>query len=293
MKHHPIFDEIPGHTGHHRENVLLDYVGARFLAQWDGRHNIPANLDFRAPKPVFDEEYFEWVDLLESVRDCRGDRYVMMELGAGYGRWGVRAGVLARARGIRNIHLRFCEGEPKHAGLLKEALKLNDITDESILYENAMTYTGQPVPFMVSHRQHENSTWYGQGIGWHAGEGTGETYYGKQVFLNDAGYGHIYVSPITLEEMMADLEVIDLIDMDLQGAEREVIQHSMDALTRKVKRVHIGTHANDIEDKARAAFAAAGWRNVWDFGTQKINTTPYGEIRFVDGVQGWINPKLS
>lgn len=35
--------------------------------------------------PAFDEEYFEWIDLLEAVTEATGE-FTMIELGAGWGR---------------------------------------------------------------------------------------------------------------------------------------------------------------------------------------------------------------
>ena len=49
--------------------------------------------------PAFDEEYFEWVDVLESVAEAESS-IVMVELGAGYGRWLMRAAAAARRRGV-------------------------------------------------------------------------------------------------------------------------------------------------------------------------------------------------
>ena len=45
--------------------------------------------------PPFGEEYFEWIDLLESVVSARGT-YTFAELGAGFGRWSVRAAFAAQ-----------------------------------------------------------------------------------------------------------------------------------------------------------------------------------------------------
>ena len=43
------------------------------------------------PYPDFCEEYFEWIDVLESVL-AADQQFVMIELGAGYGRWLVQRG---------------------------------------------------------------------------------------------------------------------------------------------------------------------------------------------------------
>src|SRR5262245_42873848 len=66
-----------------------------------------------AVPPVIDEEYFEWIDMLEAVARSRG-RFVFVELGAGYGRWSARALEAAEKRGIVS-HATLVEAEPSHA----------------------------------------------------------------------------------------------------------------------------------------------------------------------------------
>src|SRR5271169_776412 len=46
--------------------------------------------------PPFDEEYFEWIDLFEAVASTKRE-FVMVELGAGYGKWIVRGAFVARS----------------------------------------------------------------------------------------------------------------------------------------------------------------------------------------------------
>ena len=70
------------------------------------------------PPPV-DGEYFEWIDVLESVALAR-DRYTMLELGAGYGRWAVRAAAAVRQRGISECHLVAVEADPVHFTWLQQ-----------------------------------------------------------------------------------------------------------------------------------------------------------------------------
>ena len=61
---------------------------------------------------------------------------------------------------------------------------------------------------------------------------------------------------------------------------------------RKVRRVHIGTHGSEIEDKLRWIFQSEGWTPQWDFPLQTRVETEFGPVLFNDGVQGWINPRL-
>lgn len=292
MDQHPVFSRFAPHTGARKSGVLLDFIGAEFLGAWDNQPNVQAIEEpWTPPPPEYNEEYFEWVDVLESVLAAE-ESYTMMELGAGYGRWGIRAGRAACKRGIRDIRLVFVEGEPKHATWLGEALTLNRLADRSTVHEKAIAYGEEIVPFVISHET--TNIGFGQCIGWE-GEGTEteRTYFGKPVRKTPAGYDQISVHPITFEEITAGIEFIDFVDMDLQRAELDVVQNSMDTLTAKVRRVHIGTHAPEIEEVLRTAFTDAGWQKVWDFGCQRINPTPFGDIPFVDGVQGWINSRFA
>jgi FkbM family methyltransferase len=276
MRHHPIFDTVEPYIGSRADGHTLDYVGAQFRCEWGALSHLPAISQFAVPRPVFDEEYFEFVDVLESVRDSN-EAYVMMELGAGFGRWGIRAGLAARRRGIRDVNLLFVEGLPKHVRWLNEALALNDLTSVSTVVPKAIAYTGGPVEFMIE-SENDGSDWFGQGIAFPGADGV--------------GYRTQLVESTTFEQIAAPYNRIDLVDMDLQKAERELVVNSMETLTAKVRRVHIGTHLPEIEAEIRVAFERAGWRKIWDFACGRENETPFGPIRFVDGVQGWINPHL-
>jgi chromosome segregation ATPase len=57
--------------------------------------------------------------------------------------------------------------------------------------------------------------------------------------------------------------------------------------------VHIGTHSHDIELDLRTLFRQNGWYKLNDYSCQSTETTPWGDIAFGDGVQTWINPRLS
>jgi len=63
----------------------------------------------------------------------------------------------------------------------------------------------------------------------------------------------------------------------------------IEPLSGQVKRVHVGTHSADIEDGLRQLFSSHGWKNVNDYRCLSVNQTPYGEIKFGDGVQTWVN----
>ena len=77
--------------------------------------------------PPVDEEYFEWLDLLESVVAAKGS-YTMIELGAGYGRWALRAAFAARQYNPKlRCHVIAVEAEPTVYGWLKEHFAHNGL----------------------------------------------------------------------------------------------------------------------------------------------------------------------
>jgi hypothetical protein len=62
-----------------------------------------------------------------------------------------------------------------------------------------------------------------------------------------------------LTEILAPLPRIDLVDMDIQGAELEVVSSTTRVLEEEVKRVHISTHLAAIEAALRDLFSSLGW----------------------------------
>src|SRR5262249_13225188 len=102
----------------------------------------------------------------------------------------------------------------------------------------------------------------------------------------------VHVRAVTLSSILRRLGVVDLIDLDVQGAEADVLESAADSLADKAKRVHIGTHSREIEDRCRVLFRALGWECRNDYGLREEADTPYGRIWFSDGVQTWLNPRL-
>lgn len=287
MEHHPIFERFTPYSGPSPAGEHLDFIGARFRGEWSGNRSIEGCDAITAALPTLNEEYFEWCDLLEAVDAAEG-AFTMVELGAGYGRWGIRGARAAQQRGLAT-RLIFVEAEPQHAAWIREALAINAIEGEVI--EAAIAYDGQPVPFAVNSATYNAENWYGQARVGDVGEETADSYFGRKLYRSGP-YGQIMAPAMTLEDVLADLDFVDLVDSDLQGAEREMILNSMPIINERVRRMHIGTHSDEIEEICRKAFTAAGWRNVWDFGLQADRDTPYGPSWFGDGVSSWINPRL-
>ncbi len=260
--------------------------------------------------PNFDEEYFEWIDLLEAVTSARG-RFSMIELGAGWGRWLVNA-VAALRQYNRDLpyELIGVEPEPTHFQYMKMHFMDNDIDPgRHQLIQAAVTDKGREVWFYIG----RPDQWYGQAIApepdfvpesfpqWIRKVGrlqwirkAGRLFMGR--FVNQGMIGNEQVKKVkavNLNELLETLDRVDLIDLDVQGAELIVLKAAAEQVDRKVKRVHIGTHGTEIEAGLRKLFSDLGWKGVHDYPLGSESVTPWGAIKFQDGVQSWINSKLA
>ncbi len=50
------------------------------------------------------------------------------------------------------------------------------------------------------------------------------------------------VRAVTLESLLRDEQTVDLIDIDVQGAEADVLEPAAEVLDEKVRRIFVGTH---------------------------------------------------
>ncbi len=230
--------------------------------------------------PDFNEEYFEWIDLIEAVLNS-SQRFTIMELGAGYGRWSVN-GALAATKLGKDYRIIAVEAEPQHFKWLQENIIDNGLDKNHCrLVEAAVNtfdgeikfYAGNPID------------WYGQRIFFANDPPISQADLNRGVHL-------IPVKCMTLSSLLKDKCVIDLIDIDVQGLELEVIQSAKKEISSQVKKIHIGTHSHELEEGLRNFFHELGWISTCDHGCQGKHKTEYGEINFVDGVQGWVNPNF-
>jgi hypothetical protein len=87
-------------------------------------------------------------------------------------------------------------------------------------------------------------------------------------------------------------EPTDFLDIDIQGAELDVVFSCIDALDEFVKLIHIGTHSAQVDARLSHIFHLHGWRPRRIFSCGAVNQTPYGTFQFIDGIQSWENPKF-
>ena len=300
-KHHPVFEGISPWSGKIPPGFLADFLGT--ITRYAFEENMPSPYKTRSNRatrpnlPQFGEEYFEWIDLLESVRQAK-KRYVFVELGAGYGLWTVRAAQAIKRLNPMPFHAVAVEAEPTHFEFLKQHFCDNglDLCDLRLVRAAVWRKRGL-TKFYIGNA----SGWYGQAI-----DQSGSLHSPRQwpmAFLYLVFYrlGLLqssrrqrvtWVRSITLCDVLSECQYVDLLDMDIQGAELDVIARDIKLLNDKVRRIHIGTHNSVVEKGLRRIFSDNGWLNIWDYQFNNANETPYGSIFFLDGVQTWVNSAL-
>jgi FkbM family methyltransferase len=223
------------------------------------------NARYIAPSyPPFDEEYFEWIDLLEAVTSARG-RFTMLELGAGFGRWTARAAGAAQQRNLP-YSLIAVEAEPTRFEWLKQNLQDNGVRlADCRLIHAAVTDKDGRIGFCAG----DPAGTYGEAIG-----GTTE------------------VEAVSLNILLRPLDRVDLIDMDVQGAELEILSAATEPLSQKVKRVHVETHSEQLHMSITTLFRGLGWKPHFLYMFNTADKTPWGRINFQGGIQSWLNPRL-
>ena len=291
---HPIFNKFSPWQGNCPNDCHPNYLGSVARDYFYDKTKPVTNDDLQLrhffeavplPPTVTEEEYFEHIAFLTSV-DQADDSFVMMELGAGFGRWIINAGLAMRRSRNLPVRLVGVEAEPSHFSMMQQHFIDNGFNPEMhVLVEAAVTPNDGSVLFTVG----SAAEWWGQSIvpQEHSnkfGEYLGKTFPSATI---------VEVKSVSLNSLLARETVVDLIDMDIQGAEADVVEASIGSLDEKVKRVFIGTHGKELEIRLRKAFTQMGWFNVYDYPCfSDWPTVPGMQTTFVDGVQFWLNPKF-
>jgi FkbM family methyltransferase len=294
IEHHRIFRNAELWSGRIADHIDVDFLGARedkqfFLLEWrDVERDFSKTHDQWANLPEFSEEYFEWIDLLAAVKTAK-DRFVMMELGAGYGRWLMRAAAAIKRYNPIPFMLIGVEGEPIHVEWMKLNFRNNGLNSDAHRVLHAAIGESSGTAYFPVGDPHG----WGQFIldddkpGPQKSRHSGIAY--DEQFLAQLAP----VRLVTIEEAAAGEQLIDFIDMDIQGAEAAVMAQAIDFCSNRVRIIHIGTHSRLLEDRVRDIFRKAGWLPRFDFPNFSNTPTEYGTLAFYDGVQSWANPRFA
>ena len=237
-------------------------------------------------------------------------RFVMVELGGGYAARSVDA-----HRALQNLNPMPCqlvivEAEPTHFAWAKRHLEANGIDPaDHWLIKAAVSVDSDPKLFMRGAGVYYNGivepadveTVVKQIIDVNNTEQALRNLMtagrcGMQIPYNSAAgrdlFDYEFVSTIPLADILAPLPHVDLMDIDIQGAEDTAIEPAMDLLNRRVKRVHLGTHGADIHRGLWELFFEHEWICEFDYPPFSQNATPWGQFETMDGILHFQNSRL-
>ena len=102
-----------------------------------------------------------------------------------------------------------------------------------------------------------------------------------------------YVSAITLAELLAPFDHVDLLASDIQPSEAVVFPPFLSLLKAKVRRLHIGTHSRTAHASLHHLFAHAGWEIVFSYEPSSAHDSELGRFKTSDGILTLRNPDLT
>ena len=314
------FDGLTPYSGVSDPDFLVDFLGvktaASFREMW-GERPQPVGTEVRTslPRMVSGEGWFEAVNWVEAAREARG-RYVMLSLGACYGNQAVGAYKALQKLNPMPAKLVCVEGDPENVAWIHQHFRDNAIDpgDHWIL-EAALGADNKPILFPVgspgsgaqncfSTNSQEGRMSVAEVV---AQDGRFDAMLYNLLLNNSTGmqiklaHGTDYdfpaelkfVSAITLADVLGAFDRVDYVESDIQQSETIVFPPAIDALTRKVRRVHLGTHGVNVHYQMRDLFADKGWEIVFSYPPNDEFETPWGSFKTNDGVLTVLNPRLA
>lgn len=236
------------------------------------------------PRGNFHGDLTEWIGTLISVLDA-SDSVTVVELGAGWAPWLAVSARVAAKHNVGKVRLLGLEGSSAHAHFMRRHFENNRIPLDGnrLVHGIAGPHDGS-AEFPVAD---DPSADWGQAafFGEQAGDKTRSDYRGFSITKTET------VPVYSVDSFLADEKLVNLMHIDIQGAEVDVVSAGLDTLSKKVKAMVIGTHTRQIEGAMASALTVAGWTLCREQAcTFSLGTS--GVSYLADGCQFWRNQRF-
>jgi FkbM family methyltransferase len=279
-----IISEFARHDQKPEAGFIVDFLGVRTRATslWPDARALAGNV-IKAPVPGdFHAETIEWLGLLKSVKAAR-DKYVAIELGAGFGPWAIAGGTAARSRGIRTIKLYAVEGDPQHFRFLRQHFEDNGFNpNEHVLLEAVVGVEAGVAQWPLM--EDTSAEW------------------GSRPILEDGDYlGRTFestqnVTVIPMADLIRREQHWDLVHIDVQGHEVEICRSCLNDLNERVSWIVVGTHSRKLDGDMLELLCRADWELEHEKPTKfryYRNPKTLEGMTLADGTQVWKNPRFA
>lgn len=262
---------------------IIDFLGCRTRVDYVAA-TAPLSGTVQGPPIPNDwhSDLVEWLPLLRAVR-AAPDSFRILELGMGWAPWLVAGGALARRRGITQIRLHGVEADAQHWAWARTHLADNGFDPDA--HDLRLGAVGTEA----------GSVWFA--CAWGNPDDYGaRPYDGGATDYRGMGHGTVQQVPVLpLADLLAAEERWEFVHMDVQGAEAELIERSMDALDLRAALVLVSTHSRALDGRVMEAF----WRAGWVLEAERPARIRFDPARptldgmtLQDGQQFWRNPRL-
>jgi FkbM family methyltransferase len=240
---------------------------------------LPAMVGTVEPPPIpanWHADIAEWGSCLRAV-ELSGDRFSMMELGCGWGCWMNNLGVAAKNAG-KKVKLYGIEADPDHLAFARTSLSDNQISTSEYSLLHGIAGTKGSIALFPKIES---------GINW----GGTAIFSPTATQLAEAEESDQYVRlPIVdIPKVLKDEVRLDLLHVDIQGAELELLRELFPVLCKKVRYVFIGTHSKQIEGGLFDLFLQGAQWNLEMERPAIFQIVDGKPVVVCDGVQAWRN----
>jgi hypothetical protein len=260
---------------------LTNFLGVKIRPEFFPTLPLVAGEIDPAPMPNnFHADLAEWGSCLRAV-ELAENEFSMLELGCGWGCWMNNLGIAAKSVG-KTISLYGVEGDEGHLSFATKALADNGI--QSSEYKLFHGIAGKKSSIALFPKLDSGADWGGIAkFNLTHDEAKNEIATGKYVQL----------PVIDINEIFKLKPALDIVHLDIQGAELDLVTEIFDFLNTKAKSVFIGTHSKQIEGGLYDLFLS---NDNWDLEMERPNIHMISNgkpINIVDGVQYWRNIALA
>ena len=262
---------------------VVDFLGCRTRVEYVAAIEPLAGTVQAPPVPNdWHSDLAEWLPLARAVMAAPGV-FRILELGMGWAPWLVAGGALARRRGITDIRLHGVEADAQHLAWARTHLTDNGFDpDAHDLRLGAVGVQAGTALFACAWGSPDD---YGA-----------RPYAGGETDYRGMGHGPVQEVPVLpLRDLLAAEARWEFVHMDVQGAEGELVEHDMEALSARAAVVMASTHSRLLDGRVMDAFWRAGWvleaerpaRLQFDAARPSLDG-----MTTQDGQQCWRNPRL-
>jgi len=278
----PIFHEFARKESTSDGRSVYDFLGgaidAAYKRGWQ-KNVLPKGTKVKPGYPSASEWTVDWIACLLSAR-LAGERFAVVELGAGYGQWMVTAIMAYKALyPERPAHGMALEADDTHYQWLKEHVTKNigrfDNVETDLFYAAAGFDGVAQFPVLAEPERD-------YGAAYQRGSQQGDVQ--RVPCLSMRSIDHRFAEA-----------TIDLLHVDIQGAERDLIVNpGFDSVLAKTRFALFGTHlGNDLHAALKKSIESSGMEILIEWPRNSELRTPFGDIQTNDGAILATAPELS